>query len=192
MSIESEKVLARVRARAARRAAQSKLGAEAGERLAGNVLDVAAQIGLVPGAAVAGYWATGAEMPLGPLLQSLDALGVRCGLPVVPGADESLVFRVWRPGDALRTGPHGIMEPGLEAPEMIPDVMLVPLVAFDDEGFRLGQGGGYYDRTLAILRRANPVVAVGIAYSAQRLERVPRDKHDQRLDWIITEVNAQG
>ena len=190
MTAQSEKALARVHARAARRAAHGEAGAAAGQRLAGNLMGAADRLGLVGGAAVAGYWAAGTEISLLPLLERLDVLGVQCLLPVVTGAEKPLVFRAWRPGNALHRGPHGILQPGPEMAAMDPEVMLLPLVAYDDEEFRLGQGGGYYDRTLAVLRKKSPVVAVGVAYAAQRLPRVPRDGHDQRLDWIVTEVNA--
>lgn len=93
-------------------------------------------------------------------------------------------------GDALETGAYSIACPQPRAPVLTPDLVLVPLLAFDHMGRRLGYGGGFYDRTIAALRAAGDVQVVGLAYSAQRLTRVPSAAHDMRLDWIVTEHGA--
>ena len=112
----------------------------------------------------------------------------RLALPVVVERDRHLDFRAWSPGDDLEAGDHGTWHPYPSAPLVVPDVVLVPLLAFDRAGWRLGYGGGYYDRTLQGLRRAAPVTTIGIGFAAQEVMTVPHDGHDQRLDWIATET----
>jgi 5-formyltetrahydrofolate cyclo-ligase len=123
-------------------------------------------------------------------MADLAAQGHALCLPVVQGRGKPLLFRAWRRGDALVRGSLGIPAPGPEAAPLVPGLLLVPLLAFDREGFRLGHGAGYYDMTLAGLRAAGPVLAVGIAYAGQEVARVPREVHDQSLDWVITESEA--
>ena len=109
-------------------------------------------------------------------------------LPVIVERDRPMTFREWNPGDTLMEGPFGTSEPGSEAPEAIPDILIVPLLAFDHRGYRLGYGGGYYDRTLRLLRRRDRgCLAVGFAYSGQQVPAVPADDTDERLDWIVHE-----
>jgi len=121
------------------------------------------------------------------LFDKLVADGWTTALPVVVAKNTPLVFRQWAPGDALVLGRWNIKVPPEEAPEVLPDVLLVPLLAFDRQGFRLGYGGGFYDRTLAKLRALKSVTAIGVAYSGQEVDAVPRDEFDQRLNWIMTE-----
>lgn len=116
-------------------------------------------------------------------------MGREIALPVA-AAGQALTFRSWRPGEQLIAGEFGAREPGRKAAARRPAVLVVPLVAFDIRGGRLGRGGGFYDRTLAELKAAGPVVAAGIAFSAQRVPAVPLEPHDQRLDWIVTEEGA--
>jgi 5-formyltetrahydrofolate cyclo-ligase len=146
------------------------------------------------GAVVAGYWPLGSEMDVRPLMLRLAAAGVEIALPVTRAADRPLEFRRWRPGDGLEMGAHGVSQPKPDAPAVIPTVLLVPLLAFDTAGWRLGYGAGYYDRTLAGLRGrlldARPL-AIGIAYAAQEMADLPRHAGDQRLDGIVTERTAR-
>ena len=180
---------ARARARRRRRAACEAAGPRAGEAAARNFL---AAIEPPPGCVVSGYWPLDDELDPRPLLEALHARGHVCGLPVVVGKGRPLVFRAWAPGQRLVPAVLGISVPAKDAPEVTPEVVLAPLLAFDGRGFRLGQGGGYYDRTLAALRiGAAPVLAVGMGFAAQRLARVPSDDSDQRLDWVVTERAAQ-
>jgi 5-formyltetrahydrofolate cyclo-ligase len=102
-----------------------------------------------------------------------------------------LIFREWRPGDVLEDAPFGTRIPSDAAKELTPEIVIVPLLAFDSEGYRLGYGGGYYDRTLDLLRRKGDCIAVGFAYSGQEWAGVPRERHDERLDWIVTEDGAR-
>ena len=191
MSLDRNKARLRAEARARRDVAAEAASSDAASRMAAHFVHVLPLVGIGPGAVVAGYWPTGSEMDPRPLLGRLSANGCRCALPVVVGRDAALIFRRWRPGMALQSGFMGIPHPGPEAAELRPDMVIAPLLAFDKEGGRLGQGGGHYDRTLAELRRTGRVVAAGAAYAAQRVDSVPHGAHDQRLSWIVTEDGAQ-
>jgi 5-formyltetrahydrofolate cyclo-ligase len=120
------------------------------------------------------------------LLKRLSAEGHRLALPVMQGKGRPLLFRAWVPGDATAAAQWGIAEPLPEKPALEPDVVLVPLLAFDAHGYRLGYGGGFYDRTLGRLRGKKPVTAVGIGYDELRIDAVPHLDYDQRLDWVLT------
>ncbi|MEQ8403742.1 MAG: 5-formyltetrahydrofolate cyclo-ligase [Oceanicaulis sp.] len=139
---------------------------------------------------VAGYRAIRDEIDPAPLLETFFCDQVRIGLPCVMGPGRPLVFRSWTPGDRLVTGAFGVEEPEPSQPEVRPSLVLIPLLAFDRQGRRLGYGAGFYDRTLERLRQAGPVTAVGIGFEAQRMRRVPTDAHDAPLDWIVTEERA--
>jgi 5-formyltetrahydrofolate cyclo-ligase len=108
-------------------------------------------------------------------------------LPVVLGVGKPLIFRNWSPGDELVKGPYKIDEPSSDARETVPELVLVPLLGFDEVGRRLGYGGGYYDRTLARLKQSGSVKLVGLAYEAQKLSRVPADTYDVSLDYVVTD-----
>jgi 5-formyltetrahydrofolate cyclo-ligase len=149
-----------------------------------------AVIAVQPGAAVSGYWPLEGELDIRPVLEHLHSLGHPIGLPVVLGKNQPLVFRQWRPGIDLVKGSFNVHTPPPEMPEVIPQVLLVPLLAFDPDGYRLGYGGGFYDRTLEKLRRLAHALAVGVAYAAQEMPFVPRGPFDQPLDWIVTERAA--
>lgn len=136
---------------------------------------------------VAGYWAIGDEIDVRPLMRHLIDRGHLCALPVVTGPDRPLAFRAWTPDAEMEVGPLGTRHPAA-GEDIVPDVLLLPLLAYDDDGYRLGWGGGYYDRTLEALRQTKPgVLAVGAAFAGQRLDRLPRGPYDQPLDWILTE-----
>jgi 5-formyltetrahydrofolate cyclo-ligase len=121
------------------------------------------------------------------LLTALATRGHPLCLPAVEAADAPLCFRAWAPGDALVAGYQDIPEPVPTVPVCTPVVLLVPLLAFDAVGHRLGYGGGFYDRTLAALRAGGPVQAIGIAYAAQAVDSLPGTDHDQRLNAVLTE-----
>ena len=123
-------------------------------------------------------------------MKRLFAAGQAVALPVIEKPEKTLSFRAWEPGLVLEEADFGTSQPPPEAATLSPRVLLVPLLAFDDRGFRLGYGGGYYDRTIAALRQASELLAVGIAYDTQQIERVPEDEFDQRLDWVVTENAA--
>lgn len=142
------------------------------------------------GTVVSGFWPLPEELDLRPLLEILNDRGCQVVLPSVTGKDRPLVFRDWKPGDELVPAGFGTLEPLASQNVRPPDVLLVPLLAFDKHGYRLGYGGGFYDRSLAELRAAKTVTAVGVALSALEVETVPRDANDQPLDWIVTEHAA--
>ncbi len=135
---------------------------------------------------VAGYYPLHSEIDCLPLLAHLAARGWRSALPVVVTEDGPLEFRVWTPGAPLTPGKFRIPEPSADAPVVQPAVVLVPLLAFDAAGHRLGYGRGYYDRTIAALRRSGIVTAIGLAFDEQEVPQVPADGHDERLDWILS------
>lgn len=142
---------------------------------------------LPDGAVVAGYWAMRGEIDVRPVLEVLAERGQVTALPVVVDRKGPLVFRRWTVGEPLEEGPYGTRHPRADAEEVRPVCLLVPLLAFDRRGYRLGYGGGYYDRTLALLRAQGPVVAIGIAYAGQEVEAIPTEPHDEKLDWVVTE-----
>jgi 5-formyltetrahydrofolate cyclo-ligase len=139
-----------------------------------------------PGAAVSAFSAMGAEIDPLPLVERLHREGYRICLPVVQPRGNPLVFRAWAPGETLIPRTWGIREPADTAPVVEPDVLLMPLLAFDARGARLGYGAGFYDRTLERLRGMKRVVAIGLAYDSQEIAEVPTTPQDQRLDWVLT------
>lgn len=176
------KALLRVQLRAARReaaagapdAAEIAAAAFPADRLAGFKI-------------VAGYRAHGSEIDPWPLMRRFAEAGARLALPAATALEAPLVFRAYAPGDDLAPDAVGMAAPSDAAPALVPDLVIVPLLGFDGGGGRMGQGGGHYDRTLQALRAAGPVFALGLAYAAQQIARVPAEPHDQRLDAILTE-----
>ncbi len=187
VAVRDAKRALREYALARRRAADRQAGPGAGIRAADHFLSA---VPVPRGAAVSGYWPIDEEFDVLPLLRRLARAGHPCCLPVVARKHSPLVFRAWQPGDALRSASFGLTEPAADAPVVSPTLLLVPLLAFDSQGFRLGYGGGYYDRSLEALRAAGPVSAVGMAFSEQQVESVPHTETDQRLDWVVTERGA--
>lgn len=141
-------------------------------------------------AVVALYHPTNDELDTEPLFDALTERGVAIALPITPKARAPLSFRRFEQGGALIEGRHGILEPTPDAPDITPDIVVAPLLAFTRRGERLGYGGGYYDRTLGEMRAARDVLAVGYGFARQEVERFPTDRHDERLDWIVTERAA--
>ena len=156
-------------------------------------LDPAAQAHL---AAYLEQWAGRALSGYMPILSEVDPLPVMAnwsgpvGVPVIAGKGQPLSFRKWTPQATMVDGPFGAQVPA-EGPDIVPTVLIVPLVAFDADGYRLGYGGGFYDRTLDELRAADPVTAVGFAYAAQEADGLPREVTDQRLDAVVTEEGVR-
>lgn len=140
---------------------------------------------------IASYCPTGAEFDPGPVLQAILAFDpgrATAALPVAVDRDSPLRFRLWQVGDVLTPDAFGIPSPAATAPDVQPNLVLTPLLGFDRAGGRLGQGAGHYDRALENLRKARPVFVLGLAYSGQEVDAVPTDRHDQRLDAILTET----
>lgn len=138
------------------------------------------------------YWSIPGELDVRPLLLALEKASYTIALPTIAEGASPLLFRRYCSGDTLqRHGRYKTYEPLTTAPEIIPDALIVPLVAFDRLGGRLGLGAGFYDRTLAHLREANkPVIAIGVGFALQEVEFLPREPHDESLDVIITEQDA--
>jgi 5-formyltetrahydrofolate cyclo-ligase len=120
-------------------------------------------------------------------MRTLADAGAKLALPVVAGKGKPLTMRAFTFGDVLASGVWGIREPKPEAPEVFPDILLVPLLAFDRSGHRIGYGAGYYDMTITALRARKSVAAVGIAFAAQEVAQVPSTPRDARLDLVLTE-----
>ena len=190
MTVADDKVRLRRAAIAARRSLA--VGVQgAGEAVRDHLLAALDGIDIEAGAAVAAYWPKDDEIDTRPTLVALDARGYRCALPVVLGRGNALIFRRWTPATVLQPATFGLLEPPVDAVEAVPRMVLVPLLAFDGAGYRLGQGAGYYDRTLALLRSGGAVTAIGVAFSAQEVADLPRENHDERLDAIVTETGVK-
>ena len=181
--IEQAKAALRSEATARRDALPAELRLAAGETIAAREFPLA----LAPGAIVSGFMPMKSEINPLPLLRRLAGQGAALALPAVPGRGKPLIMRAWRWGEPLNSGVWGIREPKPEATQVDPDILLVPLLAFDRKGCRLGYGGGYYDRTIAGLRARKPVAAIGVAFAAQEVSSVPTTPRDVRLDLVLTE-----
>jgi 5-formyltetrahydrofolate cyclo-ligase len=137
---------------------------------------------------VGGYWPIRSEVDPRPILRALIKGGRTVALSQI--LHPRLSWREWRPGDVLVKGGFGVREPGPDAPECFPQALLVPLAAFDRRCHRLGYGKGHFDRAIAALSEMHPLLAIGLAYSAQEVPSVPAEPHDRRLDLIVTEAEV--
>lgn len=155
-----------------------------GERLAQIGASLAAERQVRTASAFASI---GAEPPTAPLLAALAKLGVGTALPVMQGRGKPLIFRLWAEGEPLNEVKWGIKEPLPEALEVFPDLLFVPLAAYDRAGNRLGYGAGFYDRTIARLRAMKPITTVGVAFGIQETQTVPTDATDEKLDYVLTD-----
>lgn len=136
------------------------------------------------------YWPKGREFDTRGLLDELLRGGITCALPVMQKGSRVLEFRTWKEGEELAEGPYGIMQPK-GGQVVLPDILVVPLLAFDRRGQRLGYGGGYYDTTITAIRAEKPVVTAGFCYAQQAvLFNLPAEEHDVALDWVITPAKA--
>jgi 5-formyltetrahydrofolate cyclo-ligase len=170
----------------ARDALSGETRATASEKLAARGLPFE----IAAGAIISGYSPIRSEIDPAPLMNKLALQGAKLALPAVPARGKSLVFRAWSLSDRLTLGPLGILEPSPAMAELIPDIMLVPLAAFDRLGHRIGYGAGHYDFTLAHLRKLKPITAIGVAFAAQEIKAVPALAHDVALDYVLTEMKA--
>ncbi|NJO38914.1 MAG: 5-formyltetrahydrofolate cyclo-ligase, partial [Rhizobiales bacterium] len=170
-SLATDKAELRKRCHAERLAidrAEAEAAAAAVAKRIGEIVDITAD------AVVSAYWPLAGELDPGPALLTLTRRGAAGALPRVIGHGHPLAFHAWQPDDRLIEGRFNVMEPAADAPTVSPSVLLVPLLAFDRACRRLGHGRGYYDRTLQILRASDPDVrAIGVAFAAQEVERVP-------------------
>jgi len=182
-SIDDAKATLRREARARRDAIPASERAAAAEAVAARTPPVA----VAPGAVVSGYSPMRTEINPVPLMRRFLAAGAQLALPVVAGRGQPLIMRAWTFGAPLGSGVWGIREPDAAAPEVFPDILIVPLLAFDRAGGRIGYGAGYYDMTITKLRAMKPVVALGLALAAQQIAEVPTTPRDARLDLVLTE-----
>ncbi|HET9068692.1 MAG TPA: 5-formyltetrahydrofolate cyclo-ligase [Amaricoccus sp.] len=183
----SDKAAARQAAFAVRAAAHAA-GAGAARLAAGHVRELFGSLRGVR--TVAGYLPIRSEIDARPAMLALAGLGYGIAVPVIEGPGRPLAFRSWTPGVATERGPYGVRVPVTGEPAE-PDALLVPLLAFDAAGHRLGYGGGFYDRTIAALRAGRGVVALGLAYAAQEVAEVPRSATDMRLDAVVTDAGVR-
>jgi 5-formyltetrahydrofolate cyclo-ligase len=144
-------------------------------------------IAIAPGTIVSAFMPLKSEINPLPLMQKLSEQGAQLALPAIGGRGKPLSMRAWQFGGPLDRGQWGIREPTKDAPEVDPDILLVPLLAFDRRGFRIGYGAGYYDMTIHRLRGLKAVTAVGIAFAAQEVPEIPTTPRDERLDLVLTE-----
>ncbi|WP_043829187.1 5-formyltetrahydrofolate cyclo-ligase [Muricoccus aerilatus] len=179
--LRAAKVVAREEAQARR---ASALAAGAGPALCAHVLR---ETPPPAGAVVAGFWPMGHEIDIRPLLRALEGRGHRLCLPRTPKRGLPLDFRAFAFGDAMDKGPFGTLQPLAEAAPLTPGFVIVPLLAFDGAGRRLGYGGGYYDRTLAALPG---VPTLGVAFACQEMDEVPAGPLDAPLDAVATEAGV--
>ncbi|MEM7427436.1 MAG: 5-formyltetrahydrofolate cyclo-ligase [Pseudomonadota bacterium] len=184
-ALAAQKAGARKAAGRTRAAAHAELAEKAARALAVTGLNF-----LSPSTegVVSGFYPYRTEIDLRPMLTTIGRQGWTTCLPIVLGAGIPLDFKAWRPGDDTVPGAWGIPIPPPAAQDVEPDVMLVPLLAFDRAGYRLGYGGGFYDRTIEKLRGQKPLITIGIAFAAQEVAQVIRGPYDQPLDWILTET----
>ena len=180
--LSKQKTVLRGRASAERRRAAEVAGPKAALVIARRVLG---DFVFMKGAIVAGYAAIGSEADPFPLMATLSGQGHPLCLPRVEGKE--MTFRSWKPGEPLIPGKMNVPEPPASAKERRPDLLLVPLLAFDSDGYRLGYGAGFYDKYLSAARAKRTIRAIGIAYAGQHVERLPRDAHDEPLDAVVTE-----
>ncbi|HVX99803.1 MAG TPA: 5-formyltetrahydrofolate cyclo-ligase [Pseudorhodoplanes sp.] len=181
--LSEDKSVLRATALARRNAMPADVRADAAAAVAGRPLPVAVNAGMI----VSGYSPIRSEINPIPLLRKFADAGAQLALPAVQGPGKPLTMRTWSFGGPLVAGVWDIKEPPPQAPEVFPDVMIVPLAAFDRSGHRIGYGAGYYDMTIARIRSMKPVVAIGLAFAAQEIARVPATPFDAQLDLVLTE-----
>lgn len=168
-----------------RRDALGDAAIAAARALAGHARQVLA-LSPIAHPVVSAYLAIGSELDPAEIGAELVRAGATLALPVMVAKDTPLEFRAWSPGDDLVERQWGIREPGPQAAVVEPDILLVPLLLVGQSGHRLGYGGGFYDRTLALLRARKHVIAIGVAYPLQKVDDVPQEPYDEALDYLLT------
>jgi 5-formyltetrahydrofolate cyclo-ligase len=176
--------------RAAAIARRSAMSVEQRAAAAQAVVTRAFPVDVARGTIVSGYWPVRCEFDPLPLMHQLAAQGAQLALPVIMGREEPLIFRLWNDATQLLRGQIGIMEPSPLSPAVAPDIVLVPLAAFDRAGHRIGYGAGHYDRSFAQLRRSKPITSMGLAFATQEIDAVPALSHDVKLDYVLTEAGT--
>ena len=167
--------------------ARDALPPDVRQAAAQTIAERAFPVAIARGSAVSGFMPIGSEINPIPLMKRLADGGAKLALPVVIGRGKPLALRAWAFGDKLIEQQWNIKIPPPGVPELDPDVMLVPLAAFDRRGHRIGYGAGYYDMTIAGVRARKSVVAIGLAFALQEVELIPNSAQDERLDFVMTE-----
>ncbi len=181
--LKESKAQLRVAALARRDAIPAEQRAAAAQAIAAHSLPIE----MPSGSVVSGYAPIRSEIDPFPLMKRFSQRGLILALPVIVGRDQPLIFREWTIDTPLVRGPLGIFQPSADAEEVVPDIAIVPLAAFDRAGHRIGYGAGHYDRSLDLLRSKKRIVAIGIAFAAQQIDTVPAEPHDVRLHCVLTE-----
>jgi 5-formyltetrahydrofolate cyclo-ligase len=182
VSIDEQKKTFRTQAKATRLEAFHQVP-EAGEQIAQQLLSLA----FSTGANISAFWPLAEELDTLPLLHALHKQGHQMLLPVMLGAGKPLEFGTWQPGDVLKEAAFKTLEPSDDKARLAPDIMLCPLLAFDRRGYRMGYGGGFYDRSIAQLQQQGNLLTIGIAFAAQEVAEIPTGEYDMPLDMIVTE-----
>jgi 5-formyltetrahydrofolate cyclo-ligase len=182
-AISDEKARLRREAVARRDALPAEARKAAAEAIAAREFPLTVALGTI----VSGFMPMRSEISPLPLMQKLAKTGAQLALPKIAGRGKPLLMRAWQWGALLDAGQWGIREPKADAPEMEPDIVLVPLLAFDRAGHRIGYGAGYYDMTIVGLRARKAIATIGLAFAAQEIAAVPATPHDARLDLVLTE-----
>jgi 5-formyltetrahydrofolate cyclo-ligase len=188
-SVMRDSASAATKAELRREALTRRDGLPAAERAhaAATIAERSFPVAVAPDLIVAGFMPMKSEINPLPLMRKLADAGARLALPVVAGQGKPLIMRAWGFGEPLAAGVWGIRQPPPAAPAVAPDILIVPLLAFDRAGHRIGYGAGYYDMTIAVLRAQKAVVAIGLAFAAQEIAAVPATPHDSPLDLVLTE-----
>lgn len=150
-------------------------------------------IDTTPDQVVGAYWPKDKEFDPHAILHAFLGKGNTCCLPVIQKGSRELKFVAWTDGEPLERGPYNVLQPVVndDTEFLDPDIVIVPLLAFDRYGHRLGYGGGYYDATLAALRARKKILAVGVGFAQQAcLFKLPAEEHDEKLDWLVTTQEA--
>lgn len=174
----------RVSTRAVRREIHTRHGREFAEEIRTNFIQA---LNIMPQTTFGAYYPIGAEVNCRPLMDTLHAMGHTISLPVITGATDPLIYRMYKSGDQLEKGGFGTPQPCDYMPVVVPDILIIPMMGYSDKGYRLGYGSGFFDRTIELIRKQKPMKAIGLAYSGQRIDDMPVEAHDQKLDLIITE-----
>src|SRR5882757_262374 len=183
IAIDELKAVLRREALARRDALSAEVRAAAAQAITARPFPVAVPAGAI----VSGFMPLKSEINPLPLMRKLGDDGVKLALPVVAGKGKPLIMRAFAIGDTLASGVWGIREPKSDAPEVFPDILIVPLLAFDRSGQRIGYGAGYYDMTITALQARKAIIACGVAFAAQEISGVPTTPRDVRLDLVLTE-----
>ena len=178
-------VKAQMRKQAAKiRQQQADMHPQAAEQLAAHCAELMHSFG--PGI-YAAYLPIRSEISPLPLVAALHSAGQQTAMPITPAEGEALSFRLWAVGDDLEAGPYGTSQPLTVGQPVLPDIILAPLLAFDAAGWRLGYGGGFYDRTIADLAmRRHQCAVIGLGFDGQKLDKVPIGPYDMPLDALLT------